>query len=303
MYASLLAVVANVAGNYVLMYGKLGLPALGAVGCGVATAIVMWLMLGFMAFYIRSHREYERFQPFSKFELPAWPEVRGLVRLGAPIAVSMFMEASLFSTAALVLGSMGAVAVAGHQIALNVASVTFMIPLGLAMAITARVGQAMGRGDAASARYTGFVGIILAGMFMALSAVCIFLFPGSIATLYTRDSSVHDMAVQLLFAAAIFQISDGLQVSSSGALRGLKDTKTPMLITVIAYWLIGFPLGYTLAVRLNGGPQAMWIGFIFGLTTAAVLLSSRFHFATRTAIQKQRTVKQPQTENATSGAD
>ena len=281
MYASMIALCGNIAGNYIFMYGKLGMPRMGAVGCGVASAIVMWLMFGFMALYIKLNRAYEPFQAFARFEPPDWPQCRALFRLGTPIAISMFMEASLFSTAALLIGAMGTVAVAGHQIALNVASVTFMIPLGLAMAISVRVGQAMGRGDPDAARRAGFTGIALAATFMALSAICIFLFPELIAGLYTNDPAVKNMAVSLLFMAAIFQISDGLQVSGSGALRGLKDTKVPMVITVVAYWVIGMPLGYTLGVTLEGGPRAMWIGFIFGLTAAAVLLNSRFHFATK----------------------
>ena len=293
MYASLLAVGGNAAGNYVFMYGKFGMPQLGAVGCGVASAITMWLMLVFLAIYIRLHRAYAPFRVFSRFEVPEWPQLRALLKLGTPIAVSMFMEASLFSTAALLIGAMGTIAVAGHQIALNVASVTFMIPLGLAMAITARVGQAMGRGDAAGARRSGFVGIALAAVFMSFSALCIFLFPEVIAGFYTNDPAVKAIAVQLLFMAAIFQISDGLQVAGSGALRGLKDTKLPMIITVVAYWVIGMPLGYTLGVTYGGGPRAMWIGFIFGLTTAAVLLNSRYYFTTK-RLQKQ---------TVTSGAD
>jgi len=179
------------------------------------------------------------------------------------------------------MGTLGTNVVAGHQIALNVASITFMIPMGLAMAITVRVGQAVGRQDPVGARTAGIVGISLAASFMAFAALLILTFPDLIAGIYTADPGVKRVAVTLLFMAAIFQISDGMQVSAAGALRGLKDTKVPMLITVIAYWVIGMPLGYALGITLGGGARSMWIGIICGLTTAAILLNTRFFLVTK----------------------
>jgi MATE family multidrug resistance protein len=178
--------------------------------------------------------------------------------------------------------------VASHQIALNVAAITFMVPLGLALAITIRVGQAMGRGAVSDARLAGWVGIVLAGMFMTCSALVISTFSRGIARIYTPDSAVQQMAVGLLWLAALFQISDGLQVAGAGALRGLKDTRIPMLITVAAYWVIGFPLGYTLGIAQARGPQAIWVGIIAGLTVAAVLLNSRFYLTTQSLLRIPR---------------
>jgi MATE family multidrug resistance protein len=282
MYTSITGLVANIIGDYIFMYGKLGFPRLGAVGCGVASAIVMWMNAGMMSLYILTHRHYKPDGALSRFEGPHWPEINALARLGIPMSLGLFMEASLFGAVALLMGTLGTTVVAGHQIALNVASITFMIPLGIGMAITVRVGQAMGRDDMNGARVAGFVGISLAGTFMALAGICILLFPESIAGIYTQDPAVRRMAVALLFMAAIFQVSDGLQVSGLGALRGMKDTKVPMYITVIAYWIVGMPLGYTLGITLNGGARAMWVGIICGLTAAAILLNTRFYLITRT---------------------
>jgi MATE family multidrug resistance protein len=286
MYSSVAALVANILGDYVFMYGKLGLPRLGAVGCGVASAIVMWMNPAMLLGYMLTHKVYRPDAAFSRLERPHWPEIRSLLRLGVPMSLSWFMEASLFGATALIMGKLGTTVVAGHQIAVNVASITFMIPLGLAMAITVRVGQAAGRNDIAAARFAGFTGISLAGAFMALSALTIFAFPHAIAGIYTRDPAVRRMGVTLLFMAAVFQISDGLQVAAAGALRGLKDTKLPMIITFTAYWLIAMPLGYTLGVVMGGGARSMWIGIIFGLAAAALLLNLRFYLVTRRSAVK-----------------
>ncbi|HYR83756.1 MAG TPA: MATE family efflux transporter [Terriglobia bacterium] len=280
MYASLIALFGNIAGDYIFMYGKLGLPTLGAVGCGVSSAITMWIMVLFMAAYINLKPVYRAYAVFSRFEWPRWKEISALARLGVPIAVSLFMEASLFGVAALVIGSIGTIAVAGHQIALNVAALTWTVPLGISMAITVRVGQAIGRGDPHGARFAGFVGIALGAAFMSISALVMFTAPQVIASIYTQNTEVREMAVRLLFMAAIFQVFDGLQVSGAGALRGLKDTKIPMFITTFSYWVIGMPLGYLLGIKLGHGPAGLWIGFIFALAFAAILLNVRFHLVT-----------------------
>ena len=281
MYASLIALAGNTIGNYIFMYGRLGMPRLGAVGCGVASAIVMWIMFSFMAVYIYFNKNYAKYGVFSRFEWPRVKEIVALTKLGVPIAISLFMEGSFFGAVAMVMGSLGTTVVAGHQIAINVASITFMIPLGIGMAISVRVGQAAGRGDPHGARVAGFVGIGIAGVFMAGAALFMLTFTEFIAGVYTQDQAVKQMSVTLLLMAAIFQISDGLQVSGAGALRGLKDTRVPMLITALAYWGIGMPLGYVLGITWSGGPTAIWIGIIFGLAIAAVLLNARFYLVTR----------------------
>jgi MATE family multidrug resistance protein len=239
-----------------------------------------------MMSFILMKPQYRPFEAFRQFELPDRKEFFALARLGIPIAAALFMEVSLFAVVALLMGTLGAPVVAGHQIALNVASITFMIPLGISMAISVRVGQAVGRNDLAGARLAGISGIVLAASFMAGAALFILVFPGFVAGIYTQDPEVKTIAVNLLLMASIFQISDGLQVSGAGALRGLKDTKIPMVITFIAYWVVGLPLAYILGISLQGGPRSMWVGFICGLSIAAFLLNARFHAVTRRLLRR-----------------
>lgn len=281
MLIGLVGLVTNIFGNYVFMYGRLGVPAMGAVGCGWASALVMWMMFLCITAYVGLQRYYRPFGVFERWEGPRLDEIGEILKLGLPIGVSVFLEASLFATVALLMGSMGTNVVAGHQIAINIASITFMIPLGLSMAITVRVGQAMGRGSQIGARRAGFVGVALSLVIMGIAAAIMLLLPELIVGIYTNDPTVTAIAVELLFMAAIFQLSDGSQVAGAGALRGLKDTAVPMVITFVAYWGIGLPLGYTLGVVRSMGPQAMWIGLIAGLTVAAVCLNGRFYFVTR----------------------
>jgi MATE family multidrug resistance protein len=190
-------------------------------------------------------------------------------------------EAGLFVAAALIIGKMGEDVVASHQVALNVASLFFMIPLGLAMAITVRVGNAVGRGDALGVRYAGLCGIGLTLVTQLFSAAVMISIPRLIASLYTRDPAVIALAVQLLLLAGLFQFSDGIQVASNGALRGLKDTRVPMAITLFAYWVIGMPVGWWLAFRADLGARGIWMGLIAALTMAALLLFVRFWRSSR----------------------
>jgi len=276
MYFGFLGLVLLAPIGYVLMYGGFGLPARGAQGSGMATAIVLWLQFAAFASYIATRRHYREFAPFGRFDAPNWHAIFELLRLGVPMGISLLMEAGLFVAAALLIGSLGATIVASHQIALNVASITFMLPLGLAMATTVRVGRAVGAGDAVGVRYAGFVGIGTSLVTQLISCSVMALFPHGIAAMYTDDGGVAELAAQLLLYAAIFQFSDGIQVTANGALRGLKDTTVPMLFTMLAYWGIGMPLGYFLGFHEGMGAVGMWIGLIAGLTAAAALLLARF---------------------------
>lgn len=262
--------------GYVLMYGGFGLPAEGAQGLGLATAIVLWLQLLAFATYLALRRHYRPYGLFAQFNRPHWDEILELLRLGVPMGVSVLMEAGLFVATALLIGSLGTDAIASHQIAINVASVTFMLPLGVAMATTVRVGRAVGRGDADGVRYAGFIGIATSLLTQTISSAVMALFPLWIAGLYTDDAGVAALAAQLLLLAAVFQFSDGIQVTANGALRGLKDTTVPMILTTLAYWGIGMPVGYWLAFHAGAGVRGMWAGLIVGLSTAALLLFVRF---------------------------
>ncbi len=267
--------------GYVLMYGRLGLPMLGARGCGIATAIVTWLQLGAFATFLARSRHYRGIGWSAGRRGPDVRVIAGLLRVGVPTTLSQLLEGSMFTAAALVIGGFGEAAAAGHQVAISVSAVSFMVPLGVGLATTVRVGNAAGRGEPGAVRRAGFCGMALAITLQAWSSALLLGAPMAIAGLYTRDAAVIAGAAALLPLAGVFQFSDALQVTAICALRGLKDTRVPVLITAFAYWAVGMPVGLWLAYR--GGMQApgMWFGLIAGLTVAAVLLCWRFARVTR----------------------
>jgi len=281
MYVALIALVVNVFGNWVFMYGKFGFPAMGAVGCGVASALSMWVMLAVMATYVFTQKRYRRFKLGTGMERPDPVRLRALLGLGLPISVSVVSEAGLFSAVAVLMGTLGASVVAAHQIAMNFAATMFMVPLALHSALTIRVGHALGRGQPELARRIGIIGVLMCGGLMAISAIILLFFRAHVAAFYTSDSEVLTLAVSLLTMAMIFQISDGLQVGAAGALRGFKDTRIPMLINFACYWLAAFPLAWYLGVVKELGPQAVWVGLILGLSLTAVCLNFRFLVVSR----------------------
>lgn len=290
---AVLGVAGNILGNWVFMWGNLGAPRLGATGCGLATAISFTLMFFALRWHLRTHAYYAPFALWRKSGSESdfsstffWRELgetwidgakqRELFALGAPIGVMVFMESSLFAAAALMLGTLGAEIVAGHQIALNWAAFMFMVPLGLGLAATIRVGHALGAGDEAAARFRGWVGIGCAVGFMACSATVLVFAREWIVGLYTRDAAVAAVAFSLLFWAAIFQLADGAQVSAASVLRGYKDTQVPAVITVVAYWGVGLPLCWWLGLKLELGPVGVWVGLTAALVAVAGLLLWRF---------------------------
>ena len=276
MYIGILGVLINIPLNYILMYGKFGFPALGAVGCGYATSIVFLLQLLLLLVYMGRAQHYRPYRLFQRLERINIEQIRELLRVGLPIAVMIFVEGSLFVGAALFIGRLGPVPAAAHLVAINFAALTFMVPLGIATAVTVRVGNALGRGEPRAARYAGVSGLAIVLAFASLSSTVMLVFPERIVSLYTDEPAVAVVAVQLLFLAAIFQFSDGIQVGAAGGLRGLKDTTVPMFYSVIAYWLIGMTVGYQLTFTYELGPRGMWIGMIAGLTVGAVIFSARF---------------------------
>lgn len=278
--------------DYVFMYGKLGFPAMGATGTGYATAVAQWLMLLWMLLYMMQRSHYQPLDLFARVDWPSARPLQELLWLGVPIAVGIFMESSLFSGVGLIMGTLGTDIVAAHQIALNYASFVFMVPMSISFAISVRVGHALGRGDRAEARLAGFTGIALCLCFEVLSALSMLLVPRFIVGVYTHDAAVASIAVSLLYMGAVMQLSDGLQVSAMGALRGYKDTRVPMFITVLAYWGVGFPLAWTFGIPLHLGPQMIWAGFLAGLTVAAALLSIRFLKLSRVLPPKESEVAQ-----------
>lgn len=277
MMAGLVAFPFNALFDWLLMYGRWGFPELGPTGCGIATGLsgVVMLLAYALAFRrwrsLRGMRILRPQRPRLEFASAA-----ETLRLGLPIALILTAEASLFQISALLMAHFGETAVAAHQIAINFAAVCFMVPMSLGMATTVRVGQAAGAGDAAQARLRGCVGIALGLVSALFSAGSMLLFPEAIVAIYTDVPEVAALAVNFLGLAALFQVFDCLQATSSGALRGLKDTRAPMLITVASYWLVGMGVAIGAAFFAGYGPRGLWWGLVAGLAAAAIGLNLRF---------------------------
>lgn len=280
-WAQLAMLPVNVLGNYIFMYGNFGAPAMGAAGGALATGVAQ--TLGCLALYTYTLRA-RRYKPFKlrqRMTRPNWPHIATIVRLGIPISVGMAMESGLFTATALLMGRFGVDNVAGHQIAINLASLMFMVPLGISIALTVRVGQALGAGEPLAARYRGRLGIVLCTAFMVVSALVLGTFGKFFSSLYTSNQTVIATAAQFLLYAAVFQVVDGMQVGAMGVLRGYRDTKIPMFITVFCYWGIGMGLSLSLGVFGPMGPAGLWGGLVGGLAVAAVVLNLRFWRLTR----------------------
>lgn len=292
MVLGLCGLMLNIPLNYLFIYGHLGIPALGGAGCGWATAIVMWIMLLGMAGWVHWAPAYRKAAIFSHFEWPQLSVLKRLLGIGLPIGIAVFAESSIFAVIALLIGSLGSDVVAGHQIALNVSSLIFMVPFSLGMAVTVRVGQALGRGQAREARYAAGVGMATALAYACFSASLMLLARKPIAAIYTADAQVIHLAATLLVYAALFQFSDAIQVTAAGALRGYQDTRVTMLLTLFAYWGIGLPVGYLLGLTdwlgPASGPSGLWQGLIVGLTCAALMLSVRLARSARKRIRAER---------------
>jgi MATE family multidrug resistance protein len=269
----LIANLVNVLLNWVLIYGNLGAPVLGAVGSAWATSASRWFMLlallaagwPLLAPYIR---------PLRPDALATAPLGR-LLRVGAPVGAQQWLEFGVFGAAGLLMGLLGAVALASHQVALQLAALTFMVPVGVAQATSVLVGQAVGRGDPDAARRATGSGIVTGVGFMALTALMFLTVPQALAQLFSDDDAVVRAVVLLLPIAGVFQVFDGLQVVASGALRGVGDTRVPMLVNLVGFWGIGLPASAGLGFWLGGGPQGIWWGLAIGIGVVGTLLAFR----------------------------
>lgn len=281
LIAGIVALLVNIVLAYGLMYGRLGLPALGPAGAGYATAAAGVAMV---ATYAVLFARVPVLHALRLLHPGPWPwrhAAREITRLGLPIAAILTAEASLFQIGSLIMGRFGAETLAAHQIAINFASMTFMVPLSIGIAATVRVGHAAGAGDAVAVALRGRIGIAMGFSIALVSASIMGLLPRLIAHAYTNVEAVAQIAASFLAYAAVFQIFDGVQATANGALRGIKDTRWPMLVTVAAYWVVGLPLALTLAFWTSFGPAGIWIGFIGGLVVAAGGLAARFILKTR----------------------
>jgi MATE family multidrug resistance protein len=282
MVIAVLGLLYNVLVNWLLVFGNLGFPRLGAIGCAVSTATGMWLMLAGMVWWTRTSPAYRMTYPFSHWDRPDWAEIGEMFRLGLPIGITYFAEVSAFGLISLLVARFGVVQVSAHQIALNFVSLVFMVPLSFGIGALTRVGQAMGEGNPQRARFVAWVGVGMCVVFAIASAACIAIFRWDIARAYTTDASVQATTVKLLLLAAVFQLSDSTQVAAASAIRGYKVTRTPMLIHMLAFWGFALPLGCTLGLAPAWIPFApreplqatgFWIALVIGLTVAATLLT------------------------------
>lgn len=274
---SLMALLLLVPLNFIFMYGVGPIPALGSAGCGFATAILQWLMLMSLALYIFKNRVYQSSQPFSHWEKLNGYWLKRILKLGFPIGLAIFFEVSIFSTAAIVLSPLGETIVAAHQIAISVTSQLFMIPMSLAIALTIRVGTYYGEQNWDAMRRVQGLGLMTATILALLIMLMLWVFRSEIVALYTSDPMVTQIALYLVLFAVAYQLMDAWQISAAGCLRGMQDTKGPMWITMIAYWVIAFPVGVYLSRFGDMGAAGVWVGLIVGLSVACVLLLARLY--------------------------
>jgi MATE family multidrug resistance protein len=281
----LFTIVFNAVGDYILIFGHFGAPRLGLMGSGIASACSLVFSFTAMAIVVHRKETMARYHVFREAWRPDWSRLAEIYRLGLPIGVTMLFEATLFFSANLIMGTFGVAAVAAHAIALNVPSVTFMVPLGVGLAATVRVGLAAGSGDGEAVRRAGYSAMIVAASFMAVCTVLIFVFTFDIAALYLPPIAVNIpvlmLAVSFLRWGAAFQVFDGLQVVGALSLRGLKDARMPMWLAGASYWLIGFPTCILLGIGLHMRGVGVWMGLSAGLAAAAVAMCWRFWYLSR----------------------
>lgn len=260
--------VVNAVVDWVLVFGLWGAPALGAVGAAWATVVSRIFMLAVLGVHVAAaHRTLlVAHRPWR------WTVLQQLVRLGLPAAIQLGLEVGVFATVTTLAGRIGAVAAASHHVVLNIAAFSFMVPLGISAAAAVRVGHEVGRRDAAGTATAGWTAMALGALTMAGFSALFLLVPSFLVALFTTDAAVRETAASLMMVAAVFQLFDGVQVVTSGALRGLGDTRTPMLVNLIAHWFIGLPIGALLGLGLDLGVTGLWVGLCAGLMVAAVLL-------------------------------
>jgi multidrug resistance protein, MATE family len=269
----------NIALNYVLIYGKLGFPEMGLNGAGVATLIARIIMGGWMASYILYSDTYKKFRfAFGNYSKKL---INRMLHIGVPAGIQFIFEVSAFGFSAIMMGWLGTTALAAHQIAINLATISYMTTSGLGAAATIRVGYFLGKKDTRNLRHAGFTLIGLGAVIMIAWGILFIVGKNFLPALYINDAAVLAMAAPLMIIAGFFQLSDGLQVVCIGALRGLQDVKVPSVLIFVAYWIIGLPLGYWLGFELNYGANGIWIGLLVGLTITALAMVWRFNYLSK----------------------
>ncbi|WP_396586854.1 MATE family efflux transporter [Bermanella sp. R86510] len=296
---ALSALLLNIPMNLMFVLGFGPIEAMGGPGCGLASLIIFYLAAVVLGLYTWLGKAHQEIQPLQDFAAPKLKDISEINALGLPIGLAIFVEVSLFCIIALFIASLGATTVAAHQITLSVSTLTFMIPLSLAMALTVRVGQELGTNNLLKAKVAWINGLQLNLIFACFNASILYFFSDFWVGFYTSDPDVAELATWLLMFAAIFQLSDSLQVGAAGALRGYKDTLVTLVITVIAFWLIGLPLGHYLGLSSDApmGAQGFWIGLIAGLSVNALLLMLRLKHVSQKRIQTQAMISERLIQN------
>lgn len=277
MYITLVGNVINIALNYVFIFGKLGFEPMGLVGAGLATLIsrvVMAILMASFVYFNHRFAEYWKVFTFGNFSMDL---VKANLKLGIPMAFQLIFEVTIFGVAGIMIGWMGATPLAAHQITINLASITYMVALGIAAAATIRVGNQLGQKDYNTMRQAAMTCYIMAIVFMSATALVFIFGRNYLPLLYIDDMQVIQQAAILMIVAGLFQLSDGIQVIGLGALRGMSDVKVPTVLTLIAYWLIGMPIAYVLGFTFDQGALGVWYGLLAGLSVAAILLFLRFN--------------------------
>jgi MATE family multidrug resistance protein len=286
LWIMLAAIPVNAFLAYALIYGAFGFPELDLLGAGLATTVVNVGMCAACIWVAYASHPFKKYRVLGNFWRADWPLLRELIAIGAPISGTFLLEYGLFATAALMMGWISTTALAAHQIALTVAAVLFMVPFGISMAATVRVGHAVGRRDAKAARRSGFTAITLGAIFMAGMTVVIVVARDYVPLVFlgsetANASTTLELAATLLVIGSTFFIADGVQTIGAGALRGLNDTRIPLLFSVICFWVIGFSASYRLGFPMGLGAVGIWIGLSIGLAAYALLLVWRFHALTK----------------------
>ncbi|WP_294845556.1 MATE family efflux transporter [uncultured Gilliamella sp.] len=283
-----IALLANIPINYILIYGKLGLPAFGGVGCGITAAIIFWLMFILMRLYTLTTASQKDIRNTPVTKLVDFAIIKKVIVLGTPLALAYFFEMSLFAVIALLIAPLGQITVAAHQIIFTISSLTFAIPLSLGVATSIRVGYLLGKQKPSLAKQTAYISLAISFAIAVVVALILVIFRTPIIELFTKETAVIAICMHLIILLAIYQASDYLQVVASNVLRGYKDTQSIFFITLLSYWVVGLPVGYILAltdlVMQPLGAAGFWIGIISGLAVAAVLLIGRMIY-----LQKQPT--------------
>ncbi len=281
MYISISANLLNILLNYLLIYGVWFFPELGVNGAGWATLISRVVMAIAMIVFVFRFKDFSQYITGFKFKNYAWTIWSKLLKIGVPSGLQFVFEVGAFAMAAIMVGWLGAIPLAAHQIALNLSGITYMTASGISAAATIRVGNQLGKSDISTLRTAGFTCLAMAAGFMAFCALVFIVGKTILPGFYVDDTSVIVLAADLLIVAAFFQISDGVQVVGLGSLRGLSDVKIPTLVTMVSYWFIAIPVGYVLGIMLDMGSIGIWIGLLIGLTLAAIAHVWRFNSLTK----------------------